>query len=102
MEGMASRHKTDLEDLGFSFESGGQLSLNADRFRNTVLNDENSGELYSIRDFTNSILRKVDEISLNPMEYIDKTLVAYKNPGHNFVSPYVTSNYSGMLFNSYC
>ena len=88
--------------LGFSFESGGQLSLNADRFRNTVLNDENSGALYSIRDFTNSILRKVDEISLNPMEYIDKTLVAYKNPGHNFVSPYVTSNYSGMLFNSYC
>ena len=41
-------------------------------------------------------------ISLNPMKYVNKTVVAYKNPGHNFANPYVTSNYSGMMFNYYC
>lgn len=57
----------------------------------------------TIKDFTNSILRKTNQVSLNPMEYVDKTLVAYKNPaGHNFAAPYMTSNYSGMFFNSYC
>jgi hypothetical protein len=36
------------------------------------------------------------------MDYVDKKIVAYKNPGHNFASPYITSAYSGMMFNSYC
>ncbi|MDE6974928.1 MAG: flagellar capping protein, partial [Lachnospiraceae bacterium] len=60
------------------------------------------GQLSSIRNFTNSVLRKTGQISLNPMEYVDRVMVAYKNPGRNFATPYVTSNYSGMLFNGYC
>ena len=48
------------------------------------------------------LLRKSDQVALNPMDYVRKTVVAYKNPGHNYVSPYTTSAYSGMMFNSYC
>ena len=36
------------------------------------------------------------------MEYVQRTIVAYKNPGHNFASPYNTSSYSGMMFNFFC
>lgn len=98
-----SRHyQADLEEIGFSFEKNGQLAVNGDAFKNSILNDENRTRFSTIRDFTNSILRKTNQVSLNPMEYVDKRLVAYKNPGHNFATPYMTSNYSGMLFNSYC
>ena len=41
-------------------------------------------------------------ITFNKMEYVNKTIVAYKNPGHNFVAPYANSSYSGMMFNFYC
>ena len=36
------------------------------------------------------------------MQYVEKTIVAYKNPGHNFPAPYAASAYSGMMFNYYC
>ena len=55
-----------------------------------------------VKDFANSLMRKTNQISLNPMQYVNKTIVAYKNPGRNFATPYITSAYSGMMFNSYC
>ena len=48
------------------------------------------------------MVRKTNEVSLNPMNYADRTVVAYKNPGHNYATPYVTSAYTGMMFSSYC
>lgn len=102
MDHITRYYQTDLEELGFSFESNGQLSIDDNVFKDSILDDENRAQFSTIKDFTNSILRKTNQISLNPMEYVDKTIVAYKNPGHNFATPYITSNYSGMLFNSYC
>lgn len=102
MESISRHYQPELEKLGFSFEKTGQLVLNDDEFKHSLLADQGLTQFSTIKDFTNSILRKTSQITLNPMEYVDKTLVAYKNPGHNFATPYVTSNYSGMLFNSYC
>lgn len=102
MERILRHYQPGLENLGFSFEDRHQISLDDNAFRNSLSGDENKTQLTAIKDFTNSILRKTNQISLNPMEYVDKTIVAYKNPGHNFVTPYVTSNYSGLFFNSYC
>lgn len=102
MDHITRYYQNDLEKLGFSFESNGQLSIDDNVFKASILDDENRAQFSTIKDFTNSILRKTNQISLNPMEYVDKTIVAYKNPGHNFATPYITSNYSGMLFNSYC
>ncbi len=46
---------------------------------------------------------KMSDISLNPVDYVDKVIITYPNtakPG--FTNPYLTSIYSGMMFNSYC
>lgn len=102
MKRMSAHYLPGLAKLGVSFEEDGQLSMDENAFHQGILSDEDFSSLSNMKDFTNAVLRKTNQISLNPMEYIDKTIVAYKNPGHNFSSPYVTSNYSGMLFNSYC
>lgn len=102
MERMSQFYQPDLEKLGFVFNESGELSLNDEAFKNSILDESGHAQLSGIRNFTNSVLRKTDQISLNPIEYVDKKIVVYKNPGHNFATPYVTSNYSGMLFNSYC
>lgn len=95
-------YQPELEPLGFSFEDSGQLRMDNDLFKHSLSGDASRSQFSTIKDFTNSILRKTDQISLDPMEYVERTMVAYKNPGHNFPTPYMTSNYSGMLFNSYC
>ena len=99
---MSSLYRPSLEPLGFSFEKDGEISLSDDAFKDSISENDFHGQLSSIRNFTNSVLRKTGQISLNPMEYVDRVMVAYKNPGRNFATPYVTSNYSGMLFNGYC
>ena len=47
------------------------------------------------------LLRKSNQVSLNPMDYVEKVMVAYKNPGHNYPNPYITSAYTGMMFDGY-
>ena len=47
--------------------------------------------------FKNTIGAKADSIAINPMKYVNKKVVAYKNPGRTWAAPYFASVYSGML-----
>ena len=39
---------------------------------------------------------------INPMEYISKSIISYKNPARPTADTYTTSIYSGMIYNGYC
>ena len=84
------------------------MSIDEDRLKEAITSEESedAGEDVSsyqtLSGFAESLLKKTTQVSINPMEYVDRTIVAYKNPGHNFINPYMTSAYSGMIFNSYC
>ena len=95
-------YQTELEKMGITFGESGKLDFDRDTLRQTALSEDGLDSLSTIKDFTHSILQKTNQVSLNPMQYVDKTIVAYKNPGRNFVAPYAPSAYSGMMFNSYC
>ena len=100
---IASLYGNSLESMGMHLEDDGMLSINDERLRQTAAASGNDLSAFNVlKDFSSSLLRKSDQVSLNPMDYVDKKIVAYKNPGHNFISPYTTSAYSGMMFNSYC
>ncbi|MGN0480737.1 MAG: hypothetical protein ACI4EV_04135, partial [Lachnospiraceae bacterium] len=51
--------------------------------------------------FKNAVQNKAETIALNPMDYVNNKIVAYKNPGRSFTTPYYTSAYAGMMFNGY-
>lgn len=100
--GYITRHYAGhLDALGLTFSSDGRLSINDEQLM-TVAAESDNEAFTPVKDFANSMLRKSNQISLNPMQYVNKTIVAYKNPGKNFPSPYITSAYSGMMFNNYC
>lgn len=99
---LSSYYKSSLESVGINLDSDGSLHLDKNVMRDNMLSG-NVRELFApVKEFTNSVLRKSNQIALNPMEYTDRTIVAYKNPGKNHATPYITSAYSGMMFNSYC
>lgn len=100
--GYITRHYAGhLDALGLTFTSDGHLSVNDEQLKTTAAESDNEA-FAPVKDFANSMLRKSNQISLNPMQYVNKTIVAYKNPGKNYPSPYITSAYSGMMFNNYC
>ena len=100
---IASHYGTSLENMGMHLQDDGILSVNDEKLQQAAASAGNDLSSFSVlKDFSSSLLRKSVQVSLNPMDYVDKKIVAYKNPGHNFISPYTTSAYSGMMFNSYC
>ena len=102
MSSLAALHEEDLSTLGINILEDGHIALDKDALKEVSVNGSIADHMNTLKHFAGSMLRKADQVSLNPMRYADKTIVAYKNPGHNFATPYVTSAYTGMMFNSYC
>lgn len=102
LRSLTSTYQYDLDSMGIRYEDDGTLTVDDELLTQTVSEKDPKEATLSVRDFAASLMRKTNQISLNPMEYVDKTIVAYKNPGKNFAAPYAASPYSGLLFNSYC
>ncbi len=102
MVGIADYYKEDMTSLGITMNEEGQLSVDSDTLNDRVAEGSAKDLYQSVQNFSKSLLRKSDQVSLNPVSYLNKTVVEYKNPGHSQQSPYVVSAYAGLLFNSYC
>lgn len=98
---IARQHENELESIGLQLTENGSIAVD-DQLLNQALTEDMTDTIVSLVDFKSSLLEKTEEVMLNPMDYVDKKIVAYPNPGKTFANPYVTSIYSGMLFNSYC
>lgn len=102
MNRISGQYGQDLNNIGISFDDDGYMKVDDEKLTENI-NNSNALESFSgVRKFTNSVLNKANQVTLNPMNYVQKTIVAYKNPGKEFATPYITSQYSGMMFNSYC
>ncbi len=85
-------HSYNLEKYG--------IVVNEDATLEYQKGDEIS-DAAGIKGFGSQILRKLNAISLDPMEYIDRRICAYSNPNASYPNPYMTSIYTGMLYNGY-
>ena len=102
MSGIASVYESSLEHMGLNLEADGTLAVDRDTLQQTAAESADINATFgSLKNFSNMLLRKTNQVSLNPMDYVEKVMVAYKNPGHNFINPYVTSSYTGMMFDGY-
>ena len=102
MSGVARVYANDLTNVGLNLNLDGRLEVDDDTLRETAMSEDAKEAFQPMKSFTNSVLRKSNQVALDPMNYVNNTIVAYKNPGKNFASPYITSAYSGMMFNGYC
>ena len=93
---------SQLESIGINLMDDGQISLDGNLIQQTAEESDALERFSNIKSFANTVYDKVNAVSLDPMQYAQKTVVAYKNPGRSYSSPYITSNYSGMMFSSYC
>lgn len=102
MSRIAAHYQSSMESMGIQLGSDNTLSIDEALLKESASSSDGSFSYDTLKDFASSLIRKTNQVSLDPMNYVSRTIVAYKNPGHNFASPYVTSAYSGMMFNSYC
>lgn len=102
LQNVSSSYKNDLESIGMMVEDNGTISIDRELLAETV-EAKNTDDVFSVLDsFKNSLSAKANNVSIDPIQYLDKIIVTYKRPGTNFPSPYHSSLYSGLMLDQMC
>ena len=101
-DNIATYYGASFDKIGITKAEDGTLILDNEELNTAVALNESEEGLSALKRFSKSMIRKTEQISLNPINYVNKKIVAYKNPYNTFTSPYVSSSYAGMMFNGYC
>lgn len=101
--GIARQHMAGIEDIGIKLEGNGSLSIDEELLKQAVSSPDSAITIAPVKNFADALINKTKDISVDPMKYVDRPVVNYKNPdSRDYNSPYITSEYSGMMFNNYC
>ncbi len=97
------QYSGQLASCGLSVSKEGLLSIN-EKDVYTAAGNGTLEQLFSEEStFSSTLIKKFSSISLDPMEYLNKTVVTYPNlNAKKTLNPYVSSIYCGLLYNNYC
>lgn len=98
---ITTRHHEALLSNGLSVNKEGYMETDKEKIH-SLSADGLLSSLSKLGPFKNSLEKKAKDIMINPMEYISKSIISYKNPAHPDGDTYSTSIYTGMLYNGYC
>ncbi len=98
---ITNAYRATLNNNGMHVEQDGSISMNKSEVLNVAHNGLMSNVFSELNEFKKSIQRKADSIAMNPMDYVNNKIVAYKNPHRTMTDPYNLSAYTGMMFNDY-
>ena len=90
-----------MNSNGLHINENGFIEID-DEYLHSSSNDELLTTLSSLGRFISDLQKKANDIMINPMEYISKSIISYKNPARPTADTYTTSIYSGMIYNGYC
>lgn len=102
LSGVARTYFNELEAFGINLGADSRISIDRNLLADAVTSPDAENNFEALTHFSNSLSKKTAYAFIDPMHYVDKLVVAYKNPGRNFATPYITSIYSGMMLDQYC
>ena len=88
-----------LAFVGITADENGHLSLDSERLADVINSDDKASAFSTLNELKSAVRSAASKASINPMAYVDKAVVEYKNPGKTLTAPYATSQYSGMMVN---
>lgn len=99
--GIAKSYNHLLNENGLSVTDNGTIAVD----RDAIISAADNGTLVDIfsglNAFKQAVQKKAEDISLNPMDYVNNKIIAYKNPLRPTNDPYNLSAYTGMIFDGY-
>lgn len=103
LKGVLAPFQAELESCGIGFNEQGHMTME-ESLAIQAAEDGNMEETFGKDSGLNRRLAdKINQIKINPMDYVEKILVSYPDYGKPPIGfSYITSLYSGMLFNYYC
>ena len=99
--GIAKSYNHLLNENRLSVTDNGTIAVDRDAIISAADNGT-LGDIFSgLNAFKQAVQKKAEDISLNPMDYVNNKIIAYKNPLRPTNDPYNLSAYTGMIFDGY-
>ena len=101
---ISSRFALDFSSIGLKVEDDSSLSVDREALTDSIRDGNTMHTFDVLNRFRDTLGRRAEQASIDPMNYVNKVTVAYKhpNPNKNFAAPYITSMYSGMMLDRFC
>ncbi len=96
---IGNRFVADFAEMGITLNDDAKFELDEETFSRAVSGEDATDHFQVLNDFKDAISKEASRTSINPMKYVDKVIVEYKNPGKSLAAPYAPSIYAGMLMN---
>lgn len=90
-----------LSEMGISSDEDGLLHLERSVFADAISGADSDKHFKTLNNFKKALTAEAQKTSINPMNYVDKVIVEYKNPGKTFAAPYAPSAYAGILVDKF-
>lgn len=101
MSSVSRSRRESLGEIGLEVAENGSITLNKEKLEAAIQPEHAEKTFGRLSSFKNAIGAKADAVAINPMNYVNKVVVNYKNPGKTFTAPYFSSVYSGMMLDRY-
>lgn len=101
LSSISRNDRPNLEYIGLMVDPDGSITVDRDLLSQAIQPDRSDATFGTLTRLKDSIEHRAENASINPMQYVNKIIVTYKNPGHNFATPYISSIYSGMLLDNF-
>ena len=102
MRSVTLNYNSELEAIGLCSQDDGRIRVDRALLADAISSDDAKESFSVLNAFKDALNDKASNASINPMNYVNKIIVAYKNPGHNFAAPYISSIYAGMMLDRRC
>jgi flagellar hook-associated protein 2 len=97
MSSVALKRSGSLGEIGLMVADNGSITIDREILSEAITPERAEDTFERLSEFRDAIGQKAYNASVNPMKYVDKVIVEYKDPKHTFLTPYISSLYSGML-----
>lgn len=101
MAAVSRRNQVALQEIGLMVAGNGSITVDRSILANAVDPHRADSTFSTLTRLRDMIGGKAEHAAIDPMNYVNKVIVSYKNPGHNFTTPYISSIYSGMMLDNY-
>ena len=98
---IAKAYNSLLTSNGLDISDDGSINVDDKKLKDLGDSGSISEIIDNFKSFKHDLQNQAESVVIDPLNYANKVIVAYKNPNVVVNNPYATSAYSGMMFNGY-
>lgn len=101
ISGILSKYKSSMEQIGIITQDDGKLTIDKEQVTQSLVSGSFNEFFSNNTSIASDIEKATNRLILDPIAYVNKTIVSYPKAGNKLNNTYTQSLYSGLMYNNY-